>query len=195
MVWLYHDFFIWVQFMSYLFVGLGNPGDQYLLTRHNIGFILMDALFHFYSFPSFKNKFKGSISQGKINTFDCILLKPTTYMNLSGESVQALLSFYKIPLDQVIVFHDDLDLEPFDVRIKKGGSSGGHNGLKSITQHIGNDYWRFRFGIGHPGIKDMVSQYVLSPFSKDEQQKLPDFLELFCKKITTSLPPKEQKNF
>jgi PTH1 family peptidyl-tRNA hydrolase len=170
--------------MTTLLLGLGNPGDQYLLTRHNAGFIFIDALAHYHKFPSFKEKFKGLHSHGKIDDKPFILLKPQTYMNLSGEAVQSFMAFYKIKLDQIIVIHDDLDLPPFDMKVKKSGGNGGHNGLKSISNCVGNDYWRIRFGIGHPGVKEMVASYVLSNFSKDELEKLPSVLENFAKNTT-----------
>jgi PTH1 family peptidyl-tRNA hydrolase len=167
--------------MTTLLVGLGNPGNQYLLTRHNAGFMFIDAIAHYHNFSSFKEKFKSLHAHGTINGKPFMLLKPQTFMNLSGESVQAFMAFYKIKLDQLIVFHDDLDLAPFDIRIKKSGGNGGHNGLKSISSCVGNDYWRFRLGIGHPGVREMVSDYVLSRFSKDELAKLPIVLEDFSK--------------
>ncbi|CAO4842605.1 MAG: Peptidyl-tRNA hydrolase [Holosporales bacterium] len=172
-----------------LIVGLGNYESCYLLNRHNVGFILVDALWHAYNFPPFKEKFNGYISQGKINGEDCLLLKPKTYMNRSGLSVQQVLQFYKLTLDQMIVLHDDLDLIPFDIRIKKGGGAGGHNGLKSIDQQCGKDYWRFRFGIGRPALKSMVSDYVLSNFSKSEQNALSDFFDHLTANVDRILTP------
>ncbi|MBP9752902.1 MAG: aminoacyl-tRNA hydrolase [Proteobacteria bacterium] len=164
----------------YLLVGLGNPGTKYLLNRHNIGFILIDALKHHFNAPSFKSKLNGAITSLEIGEHECMLLKPATYMNLSGECVQQVLRFYKIPLQNMIVFHDDLDLIPFDVRVKKGGGAGGHNGLKSLDQHLGNDYWRYRFGIGRPPLKEMVSDYVLSNFTNQEMTDLKKYLDTFC---------------
>lgn len=172
-----------------LIVGLGNYESCYLLNRHNVGFILVDALWHAFGFPPFKEKFNGMISQGKINGEDCLLLKPKTYMNRSGICTQQVLQFYKLTLDQMIVLHDDLDLLPFDIKIKKGGGAGGHNGLKSIDQCCGQDYWRFRFGIGRPALKSMVSDYVLSNFSKPEQKSLSDFFDHFTMHIDRILAP------
>lgn len=178
--------------MTILLIGLGNPGDQYLLTRHNAGFIFIDALAHYHKFPPFKEKFKGLYSHGTIDNKPFILLKPQTFMNLSGESVQALMAFYKIKLDQVVVIHDELDLPPLEIRVKKGGGNGGHNGLKSISQFSGNDYWRIRIGIGHPGVREMVSNYVLSAFSKDDLAKLPSMLENFSKNTSVLNNLKQQ---
>lgn len=164
-----------------LLVGLGNPESCYFLNRHNVGFMLIDALNHYHNTPAFKSKFNGLFSTMSYQQEEYILLKPSTFMNRSGECVQKMMQFYKIALHDVIVFHDDLDIPPFEVRTKKGGGSGGHNGLKSIDLHCGNDYWRYRFGIGRPPLKDMVADYVLSNFSKNELQQLSDFLENFAK--------------
>ncbi|HCU06974.1 MAG TPA: aminoacyl-tRNA hydrolase [Holosporales bacterium] len=171
----------------YLLVGLGNPGNQYLLNRHNFGFMMMDALRQHYNFPDYKEKFSGVISQGKIDDKVCILLKPTTYMNLSGHSVHAAMHFYKIAIENVYVFHDDLDIEPFKIKFKKGGGSGGHNGLKSIDQQCGKEYWRIRLGIGHPGDKYLVSPYVLSNFSEDEMKEIPFVLNALVENVPNIL--------
>lgn len=153
----------------YLIVGLGNPGTQYRFNRHNIGFLAVDSLHGTYGATAFqKNKWNGQMAEGQIAGNKVIFLKPQTYMNLSGPAVSGVANFYKIPLSKIIVIHDDLDLAPGDVRIKNGGGHGGHNGLKSLDAHMGKDYWRLRIGIGHPGIKDMVSGYVLSNFSPQE---------------------------
>ena len=178
--------------MTKLFVGLGNPGDKYSLNRHNIGFMMLDAFAHYENFPSFKEGFKGLHTKKKIDDELCILLKPETFMNLSGESVQSCMAFHKIHPDDIVVFHDELDLEPFEMRIKKGGGSAGHNGLKSISKHVGPDYWRVRFGIGHPGVKELISNYVLSNFSKEEKEKLPDILEKIGLNINQFLCPEVQ---
>ena len=145
-----------------LCVGLGNPGQQYLMTRHNIGFMAIDAIGCSYDFPSFKKKFQGEYSEHKINDTAVGLLKPQTFMNLSGASVQSAMAFYKLKSEQVIVIHDDLDLVPGQIKVKLGGGAGGHNGLKSIDQSIGNNYWRLRLGIGHPGDRHLVTPHVLS---------------------------------
>lgn len=161
---------------DWLIVGLGNPGSQYTLNRHNIGFMAVDTLA---SGPvTFKNKHKGLIADMTLGGRRLLLLKPQTFMNLSGESVRACADFFKIPVDKIAVIYDELDLLPGQLRIKKGGGAGGHNGIKSMDQHLGTqDYWRLRCGIGHPGDKNMVSNYVLSNFAKSEMDSwLPDFL-------------------
>lgn len=163
-----------------LFVGLGNPGDQYTRTRHNIGFMLADTIAQKKSFPSWRSKFQSDfVSQGTLT-----LLKPQTYMNLSGESVGAYVRFHKLSAEHVIVAHDDLDLKAGQVRVKQGGGSGGHNGLKSLDAHIGPDYWRIRLGIGRPPYKgDAVSNYVLAAFASDEQVWLQDWLDVLANSI------------
>lgn len=167
----------------FLCVGLGNPGTQYLLNRHNLGFMAMDGLRQEHNFPIFSQKFNGAMSQANIGQHNCLLLKPMTYMNLSGQSVQKVMQFYKIPIENVCVFHDDLDLDTFNIKIKQGGSAGGHNGLKSIDQHCGNNYWRVRLGISHPGEKHLVSPYVLSNFPKEEMKELPFFINQIIEKV------------
>ncbi|BCD61569.1 peptidyl-tRNA hydrolase, PTH1 family [Nitratiruptor sp. YY08-26] len=149
----------------HLIVGLGNPGSEYARTRHNVGFMVVDELIHRLE-PVKINKasFKGELFRHK----DIFLLKPLTFMNRSGESVAAVKNFYKIALDNIIVIHDDLDLGLGALRFKKGGSSGGHNGLKSLDSSIGQDYLRIRFGIGRPSSKEEVIKYVLSNFTSKE---------------------------
>lgn len=167
--------------MAYkLIVGLGNPGPQYCLNRHNLGFIALDALVSYYDFPNFSIKKNCAISEGSIDQHKLILLKPLSFMNLSGPPVASVVNFYKIPLDHVYVIHDDLDLEFLRIKVKQGGGHGGHNGLKSLDQHISSNYWRIRYGIGHPGHKDLVTGHVLGNFSKTEQDQLADHLGDFC---------------
>ena len=157
----------------YLFVGLGNPGSEYARHRHNIGFMAMDAIADAHGFSNWKEKSKGLIAEGRLGTNKVILLKPQTYMNCSGESVQPLAAFYKIPPEDIFVFHDELDLAPSVLKVKKGGGSAGHNGLKSITQRLGTpDYYRVRMGIGHPGSKARVNGYVLGNFKDEEHDWL-----------------------
>ncbi len=152
-----------------LIVGLGNPGDEYAATRHNIGFMAADALAAYLRCLPWKAKFKGLITS--CSEPSLLLLKPMTYMNVSGEAVGEAARFHKLVAENIIVIHDDLDLEPGQVKIKQGGGSGGHNGLKSIDQHIGQNYWRIRIGIGHPGVKgDVVLNYVLGNFAKADYQ-------------------------
>ncbi len=168
----------------WLIIGLGNPGDKYEDNRHNIGFMVADELARDNIFPNFKSKFQGEISEGRIANQKVILLKPMTYMNDSGISVRKCADFYKIPPEKIIVFHDELDLAPSAIKVKQGGGTGGHNGLKSIDAHLGNkEYWRVRLGIGHPGDKNRVSGYVLSDFSKEEQKWLDDWIYVLSKNI------------
>ncbi|HET6390132.1 aminoacyl-tRNA hydrolase [Hyphomicrobium sp.] len=155
-----------------LFVGLGNPGDKYRANRHNIGFMAMDRIAERHGFGPWRKKFQGYISEGEIGGKRVTLLKPETYMNESGRSVGEAQRFLKIPLSDVYVFHDELDLAPGKVKVKTGGGNAGHNGLRSITAHIENDYKRVRLGIGHPGSKDAVVHYVLNDFAKSEREWL-----------------------
>lgn len=150
----------------WLFVGLGNPGQKYQHNRHNIGFMAMDVFVRRHNFSDWSKKFQGEISSGTLGGEKIILLKPQTFMNLSGQSVQAAAAFYKIAPENIVVFYDELDLQPGKLRVKKAGGSGGHNGIKSIDSHLGQDYWRVRLGIGHPGDKNLVSNYVLGDFAK-----------------------------
>lgn len=153
---------------SFLIVGLGNPGDEYTATRHNVGFMAVDAMAEQFRAGMWKKKFKGFLASS--NEPAALWLKPQTYMNLSGESVGEALHFHKLATEQVVVLHDDLDVLPGHIKVKQGGGSGGHNGLKSIDAHIGPNYWRVRIGIGHPGIKgDGVTNYVLGAFAKADQ--------------------------
>lgn len=160
-----------------LLVGLGNPGDKYRDNRHNIGFMAIDALARHHGIGPFREKFSGQIAEGSIAGQRVLLLKPMTYMNNSGNSVQAAARFYKLPAEAVTVFYDEIDLVPGKVRIKRGGGNGGHNGLRSIDPQIGTGYRRVRLGIGHPGSKDAVRHYVLADFSKADQDWLQPLLE------------------
>lgn len=158
-----------------LFVGLGNPGAKYSQNRHNIGFMAVERIAET-GFSPWKSKFQGLLAEGRIGTEKVILLKPATFMNLSGQSVGEAMRFYKLTSDDIIVFHDELDLAPGKVRLKTGGGHAGHNGLRSLHQHIGPDYHRVRLGIGHPGHKDKVARYVLHDFAKAEASWLSDLL-------------------
>lgn len=163
----------------WLLVGLGNPGTKYENNRHNIGFMAVDAIAEEQEFPAFKKKFQGLLSEGTIAGEKVILLKPQTYMNNSGQSVVEAAKFYKIPIDNIVVFHDELDLAVFKIRTKKGGGHAGHNGLRSIDSHMNSkDYWRIRLGIGHPGDKEMVHGHVLSDFSKIESITMKDIIKM-----------------
>ncbi len=166
-----------------LLVGLGNIGDQYKNNRHNLGFMLIDYLADHYRASSFKSKFNGLVADVTISGQKILLFKPSTYMNDSGRAVGALAKFYQIDSDDIIVFHDELDLPLAKVRVKRGGGSGGHNGLKSIDNHLGKGYLRVRMGIDHPGDKDLVANYVLHNFSGQEQKIINSLLELMCANI------------
>lgn len=152
-----------------LIIGLGNPGEKYSGTRHNIGFEILAQIIEDHNFSAPLKKFNAYYFEGGVKGKKIRALMPITYMNLSGNSVAAAVSFYKIPLSEIYVFHDELDLPLGKLRIKTGGGDGGHNGLKSIDEKIGKDYKRIRVGIGHPGDKDLVSNYVLSKFSNPER--------------------------
>lgn len=160
-----------------LVVGLGNPGAAYARNRHNIGFMAADTLVRRHSFGPWRGKFQGEVADGVIGGERVLLLKPQTYMNLSGQSVAAAVRFQKIELNDVIVIHDELDLAPGKLRVKKGGGAGGHNGLRSIDAHLGPDYWRVRLGVGHPGEKDRVTGHVLNDFAKADEAWLAPLLD------------------
>ena len=164
-----------------LFVGLGNPGQQYKMNRHTIGFMAVDEISNVSSFTPWRSKFQGQFCEGRLGSQKIVILKPSTFMNLSGQSVGEISQFYKINSQNIVVFHDELDLAPGKCRFKSGGGHAGHNGLKSINSHIGENYKRVRLGIGHPGQKDLVSKYVLQDFSKKEQE----WLEMLLKRIAT----------
>lgn len=168
----------------WLLVGLGNPDDKYKNNRHNVGFMVVEQIADDNMFPNFKSKFNGEISEGRLAGQKVALLKPQTYMNDSGIAVRKAADFYKIPPEKIVVFHDELDLAPSKIKVKQGGGTGGHNGLKSIDAHLGDkEYWRVRLGIGHPGDKNRVSGYVLSDFSKEEQKWLEDWIYVLSKNI------------
>lgn len=159
-----------------LWVGLGNPGAKYARNRHNVGFMALDRLAADHGFSPWRAKFHGQIAEGRFGSTRITLLKPETFMNLSGQSVAAALSFYKLEPGDLTVFHDELDLAPGKLRLKTGGGLAGHNGLRSIHGHMGDAYDRVRIGIGHPGNKAMVSDYVLADFAKAEAEGLDDLL-------------------
>lgn len=149
-----------------LFIGLGNPGAKYEKTRHNIGFLAVDAIADAHGFAPFRTKFQGLLSEGKLGTEKVLLLKPETFMNLSGQSVGEAMRYFKLEPSDLTVFHDELDLAPGRVKVKTGGGHAGHNGLRSMHEHVGPDFQRVRLGIGHPGDKRLVSAYVLHDFAK-----------------------------
>ncbi len=166
---------------AWLFAGLGNPGDEYARHRHNVGFMVADKIAETFGFPAFRAKYKSEMAEGKIDGVKVILLKPQTYMNLSGQGVAAAAKFYKIPADRVIAFHDEIDIEPGKVRTKKGGGNAGHNGLRSIQEYLGTpDFRRVRIGVGRPQHGD-VADYVLSNFAKAEQGWLEELLAAMAK--------------
>lgn len=159
-----------------ILVGLGNPGAKYAHNRHNIGFMALDRIASDHGFSPWRAKFQGQISEGRFGSDKVLLLKPETFMNLSGQSVGEALRFHKAEPADLCVFHDELDLAPAKIRVKTGGGHAGHNGLRSIHGHIGPDYDRVRLGIGHPGHKDAVAGYVLHDFAKVEQEWLDDMM-------------------
>ncbi len=193
-----------------LVVGLGNPGSEYAGNRHNIGFMAADTLVRRHCFSPWRSKFHGEAAEGTIAGTKVVLLKPLTFMNLSGQSVAAAARFLKIPVEDIVVIHDELDLAAGRIRVKRGGGAGGHNGLKSIDAHCGQDYRRIRLGIGHPGDRDRVSGYVLHDFAKADQAWLDPLLDAvadafpllaagddngFMNKVTTlTAPPKPKKD-
>jgi len=159
-----------------LWVGLGNPGPQYALNRHNVGFMVLDALAEVHGFDPPKKKFLGWAVEGRLGSEKLLLLKPATFMNKSGQAIGEAMRFFKLAPEDVTVFHDELDIDPFRVKVKRGGGVAGHNGLRSTSDHIGPDFRRVRIGIGHPGHKDKVSNYVLGNYAKAEFDPLTDLL-------------------
>ncbi len=162
-----------------LFVGLGNPGAKYAHNRHNIGFLAVDEIARRHGFAAWRRRFQGETSEGTLDHERVVLLRPSTFMNESGRAVQEAANFFKLGAGEIIVFQDELELPPAKVRVKVGGGIAGHNGLRSISAHIGNDYRRVRLGIGHPGVKELVHGYVLSDFAKDERP----WVEALCAAI------------
>ena len=190
-----------------LFVGLGNPGPQHQMNRHNIGFMALDTIHKHHNFPAWSRKFDGLMSEGMIDGEKIILFKPQKFMNVSGQPVYQASFFFKLTPDDIYVFHDELDLAPGKIRVKKGGGTAGHNGLRSIEQNLGAEFWRVRLGIGHPGDKDWVSQHVLGDFFKTEAAWLAPLLagigfhatrlargdaDAFMSKVAAEVP--EEKN-
>ncbi|MGE6783974.1 aminoacyl-tRNA hydrolase [Ensifer adhaerens] len=160
-----------------IIVGLGNPGSKYAANRHNIGFMAVDVIHRRHGFSSWSKKFKAEIAEGEIAGERVLLMKPQTYMNLSGEAVGEAMRFYKLQPKDITVIYDELDLSAAKARIKVGGGHGGHNGIKSIDAHCGKDYRRMRLGIGHPGVKDLVHAHVLGDFAKADQAWLVPLLD------------------
>lgn len=177
----------------WIIAGLGNPGGKYENNRHNIGFMMIDKLVGFYNLQKAGQKFNAECFKGEIEGQKVLLLKPLTFMNESGQSIQPAKHFYKTDLDKIIVFHDELDIVAGKVKAKKGGGAAGHNGLKSIDSHVGKDYWRIRMGIGHPGEKHLVHSYVLHDFAKAEYKWLDVMLQSLAENIPLMLDNKADK--
>jgi PTH1 family peptidyl-tRNA hydrolase len=166
-----------------LWVGLGNPGAKYALQRHNVGFMAADAIAEVHDFSPWQKKFRSLIAEGRIGSERILLLKPQTFMNDSGDAVQQALHFYKLDVDALTVFHDELDLAPMKVKVRVGGGLAGHNGLRSIDAHLGPDFRRVRIGIGHPGHKDRVTGHVLGNYAKSEMEPLSDLLAAIADEV------------
>jgi peptidyl-tRNA hydrolase, PTH1 family len=162
-----------------LFVGLGNPGSKFQSHRHNIGFMVVNEIARRHGFAPWRRRFQGETAEGTLDRERVVLLRPLTFMNESGRAVQEAANFFKLAAGEITVFQDELELPPAKVRVKVGGGIAGHNGLRSISSHIGNDYRRVRLGIGHPGVKELVHSYVLSDFAKDERP----WVETLCEAI------------
>lgn len=169
----------------WLIVGLGNPGPKYELTRHNFGFLAVDALLDRLGISTTKAAFHGTTARFELDDQPCLALKPETFMNRSGTSVQAAMAFHKIALDHVIVIHDEIDIPLGELRIKKGGGAGGHNGIKDITRLVGGDFLRIRLGVGRPAIKGIEADYVLNPFHQSEIPVVETILEKSCDAVKT----------
>ena len=152
-----------------LFVGLGNPGAKYAHNRHNVGFMVADEIARRHGFAPWRRRFQGETAEGTLERERIILLKPMTFMNDSGQAVQEASAFFKLAPNEITVFHDEIELPPAKLRVKVGGGIAGHNGLRSVSAHVGNDYRRVRIGVGHPGIKELVHGHVLNDFAKDER--------------------------
>lgn len=159
-----------------IFAGLGNPGAKYAANRHNIGFMAVDRIAAEHGFAAWKSRFQGEVAEGRLGADRVLLLKPMTFMNLSGQSVGAAMRYYKLGPEDITVFHDELDLAPGKLRVKLGGGHAGHNGLRSIEGHIGAGFRRVRLGIGHPGRKELVTRYVLRDFASADRDWRDDFL-------------------
>jgi peptidyl-tRNA hydrolase, PTH1 family len=167
-----------------LFVGLGNPGTRYAGNRHNVGYMVVDAIARRHNFGPWRRRFQGQAAEGALGAYRVLLLKPSTFMNESGRAVAEATHFYKVAIHDTVVFHDEIDLPRAKVRVKTGGGTAGHNGLRSISAHLGNDYRRVRIGVGHPGIKEMVQIHVLHDFDASER----DWVEALCAAVAENAP-------
>ncbi len=176
-----------------LFVGLGNPGAKYAGNRHNIGFMAVDEIVRRHKFSSWRKKFQSDMSDGVLGGEKVLVMKPQTYMNESGRAVGDAVRFHNIPLENVYVFYDELDLEPGKMRVKQGGGAAGHNGIRSIAAHITPEFKRVRLGIGHPGVKDLVQPHVLSDFAKSEREWLSKLLEGVADEVELLAAGKDEK--
>jgi PTH1 family peptidyl-tRNA hydrolase len=174
-----------------LFVGLGNPGERYAGNRHNIGFMAVQAIAKQHRIAPWRRKFQGVAVEGTIGAEKILLLLPGTFMNESGRAVAEAAHFYKLEAGSVVVLHDEAELSPGKVRLKKGGGNAGHNGLRSITEHIGNDYHRVRMGVGHPGSKDMMESYVLQDFAKSERPWVEALCEIVADNVALLIEGKD----
>lgn len=159
-----------------IWAGLGNPGDKYALHRHNVGFMAVDTIAGVHGFGPWQKKFRSLVSEGRVGRNKVLLLKPQTFMNVSGDAIQQALRFYKLDIDALTAFHDELDIAPMRVKVKVGGGTAGHNGLRSIDASLGPEFRRVRIGIGHPGHKDKVTGHVLGNYAKSEMEPLSDLL-------------------
>lgn len=175
-----------------LLVGLGNPGAEYAGNRHNVGFMALEAIVKRHGFGNPKKRFQGITADGKIAGRKVLGLKPLTYMNRSGDAVAAAVQFYKVPPSDVIVLYDEIDLAPGKLRVKLGGGAAGHNGIRSIDQAIGPDFWRVRIGVGHPGHKDLVHGYVLHDFAKADREWLDPMLEAVAEEVDALIEGKPE---
>lgn len=176
-----------------LFVGLGNPGTKYSGNRHNIGFMAVDEIVRRHNFSSWRKKFNSEMSEGALAGEKVMVLKPQTYMNESGRAVGEAVRFHNIPLQNVYVFYDELDLEPGKMRVKLSGGAAGHNGIRSIAAHISPEFKRVRLGIGHPGDKDMVMPHVLGDFAKSDREWLVKLLEGVADEVELLVEGKDEK--
>ena len=167
----------------WLFVGLGNPGQTYAGHRHNVGFMAVDQIVRRHNLPPYKKRFNAYVTEGMIEGEKILIVRPQTSMNLSGQSVSEAAHFYKVPPERIVVFYDEIDLEPNKVRVKTGGGSAGHNGIRSVDAHIGNSFKRVRIGVGHPGHKDLVHGYVLHDFAKADLEWLEPLLDAIADNV------------
>ncbi|QNN64056.1 aminoacyl-tRNA hydrolase [Sphingomonas rhizophila] len=168
-----------------IWAGLGNPGAQYAMHRHNVGFMAVDVIAEVHGFGPWTKKFRSLVSEGRLGRHKVLLLKPQTFMNVSGDAIQQALHFYKLEVGDLTAFHDELDLAPMKVKVRTGGGLAGHNGLRSINASLGPDFRRVRIGIGHPGHKDRVTGHVLGNYAKSEMEPLSDLLAAMAAEAPT----------